>query len=258
MRRREFLTLLGGAAAWPLAARAQQSERMRRIGALMNLASDDPESQARNAALLQRLGELGWIVGRNVRIDYCWGAGDTDRYRTCAAELVALAPDVILANGGAVVRALQQATRTVSIVFVGVTDPVGGGLVASLARPGASATGFTTYEYSTSGKWLELLKEIAPRVRRAGVIRDPTSVAGTAEFAAIQAVASSFGVEVSPFDARDAGEIERGITAFASGSNGGLIVPTSGVATVHRELIIAMAAQRRLSIVIYVPNSAQE
>ena len=216
MRRREFITLLGGAAAaWPLAARAQQAERMRRIGVLMSLAADDPEGQARLAAFLQGLQQLGWTDGRNVRIDTRWGAGDADRIRKYAAELVALAPDVILATGSSAVGPLLQATRTVPIVFAQVTDPVGAGFVESLARPGGNATGFTMFEYGMSGKWLELLKEIAPGVTRAAVLRDPAIAAGIGQFGAIQAVAPSFGVELSPVDVRDAGEIERAVTAFA-------------------------------------------
>ena len=189
MKRREFITLLGGAVAWPLAARAQQREQMRRIGVLMNLGSDDAEGQARNAAFLQGLQELGWTVGRNVRIEYRWGAGDAELFRRHGLELVALAPDVILAGGGAVVPSLLQATRTVPIVFTGTPDPVGAGFVESLARPGGNATGFTIFEYGTSGKWLELLKEIAPHVTRAAVIRDPAIAGGTGALGAIQSVA---------------------------------------------------------------------
>jgi putative ABC transport system substrate-binding protein len=194
MRRRQFITLFGGAAAWPLAARAQQSGPLRPIGVLMSFAADDPESQARLTAFAQGLQESGWSDGRNVRIDYRWSAGENDRYRRNAAELVALKPDVILASGGASVAALQQVTRTVPIVFAQVTDPVGAGYVASLARPGGNATGFTQFEFGISGKWLELLKQIAPRVTRAAVIRDPTVGAGIGQLAAIQSVAPSFGV----------------------------------------------------------------
>jgi putative ABC transport system substrate-binding protein len=249
IERREFITLLGGAAAWPVVARAQQPERMRRIGVLVNLAADDPESTRRVVALGQGLQELGWIIDRNVRIDYRYGAGDAERIRKCVAELVALAPDVIITNGGSTVGAFQQATRTVPIVFVNVTDPVGGGYVASLARPGGNATGFTLFEYGTSGKWLELLKQIAPRVTRVAVMRDPSLTSGTGQLAAIQAVAPSFGVELSPVDLRDAGEIERAITAFARGSNDGLIVVANPTANVHRELIVTLAAQHRLPAV---------
>ncbi len=250
MNRRHLIALLGGAAvARPLVTRAQQPDRMRRIGVLMAQAADDPEYQNRVAAFLQGLEQLGWADGRNVRIDYRWGVGDAGRTRRYAAELVALAPDVILASGTSTVAPLQQATRTVPIVVANVVDPVGAGFVASLARPGGNATGFTLFEYSTSGKWPELLKEIAPRVTRAAVIRDPTQGSGTSQFAVIQAVAPSFGVEVRPVDARDAGEIERGITAFARGSNGGLIVLGSGLAIFHRQLIITLAARHRLPAV---------
>ena len=250
MRRRAFITLLGGAAAaWPLVARAQQREQMRRIGVLMNLGSDDAEAQARNAAFLQGLQELGWTVGRNVRIEYRWGAGDAELFRRHASELVALAPDVILAGGGAVVPSLLQATRTVPIVFTGTPDPVGAGFVESLARPGGNATGFTIYEYGISGKWLELLKEIAPHVTRAAVIRDPAIAAGLGSWGAIQSVAPSLGVELRPLGVRDAGEIERVVTAFARSSNGGLIVTGSALAIVHRELIATLAARHRLPAV---------
>jgi putative tryptophan/tyrosine transport system substrate-binding protein len=247
MKRREFIMLLGGAAAaWPITARAQQSERKRRVGVLMGLAADDPEAQDRIAAFEQGLQQLGWTDGSNLQIDYRRGAGDTDPTRTYAAELVALAPDVILASGGTVVGALLQATRTVPIVFTQTPDPVAAGFVASLARPGGNATGFTTSEYGISGKWLELLKEITPGVTRVAVLRDPTIPAGIGQFAAIQSVAPSLGVELSPIDVRDTGEIERDVTAFARGSNNGLIVTSSGLAAVHRELIIALAARYRL------------
>jgi putative tryptophan/tyrosine transport system substrate-binding protein len=250
MKRRQFITLLGGvAAAWPLAARAQQLDRTRRIGVLMNLAADDPESAPRIAAFRQGLQELRWTDGRNVRIDTRWGAGDVELFRRHAAELVALSPDVILASGTPVVAAMQQATRTVSIVFVQVPDPVGAGFVDSLPRPGGNTTGFLAFEYSMSAKWLELLKEIAPRVRRAAVLRDLTVAAGSGQLGAIQAVASSLGVEVSPVGVRDAGEIERAITAFARGSNGGLIVTGSTATLVHRELIVTLAARHRLPAV---------
>jgi len=224
---------------------AQQPEQVRRIGVLMNLGSDDAEGQARNAAFLQGLQELGWTVGRNVRIEYRWGAGDAELFRRYASELVALAPDVILAGGGAVVPSLLQATRTVPIVFTGTPDPVGAGFVESLARPGGNATGFTIYEYGISGKWLELLKEIAPHVTRAAVIRDPTIAAGAGQLGAIQSVAPSLGVELRPLGVRDAGEIERAITAFAHSPNGGLIVTGSALAVVHRELITTLAARYR-------------
>jgi putative ABC transport system substrate-binding protein len=238
MRRRAFITLLGGTAvAWPLAARAQQSGAMRRIGVLMPLTADDLEASPRVTALAQGLQQLGWTVGRNVRIDYRWGAVDADHSRRYAAELLALAPDVILAGGSPAVAALQQATRTVPIVFANIVDPVGAGFVDSLAQPGGNATGFTIYEYGISGKWLELLKEIAPHVTRAAVIRDPTIAAGAGQLGAIQSVAPSLRVELRPLGVRDAGEIERAITAFAHSPNGGLIVTGSALAVVHRELI---------------------
>ena len=249
LKRREFITLLGGAAAaWPLAARAQQGERMRRIGVLMYWAADDAEGQARLAAFAQALKQLGWSDGRNLRIDTRWATADDIRRH--AAELAALAPDVLVAaTGTATVAPLLQATRTVPIVFVTVIDPVGAGFVASLARPGGNATGFTIYEYSMSGKWLELLKEIAPRVTRAAVLRDPAVASGIGQFGAVQIVAPSLGVELSPVDVRDAGEIERAVTAFARGLNGGLIVTGSALAIVHRQLIIALAARHRLPAV---------
>jgi putative ABC transport system substrate-binding protein len=229
---------------------------MRRIGVLMNLGSDDAEGQARNAAFLQGLQEFGWTVGRNVRIEYRWGAGDAELFRRYASELVALAPDVILAGGGAVVPSLLQATRTVPIVFTGTPDPVGAGFVESLARPGGNATGFTIYEYGISGKWLELLKEIAPHVTRAAVIRDPAIAAGLGQWGAIQSVAPSLGVELRPLGVRDAGEIERAITAFAHSPNGGLIVTGSALAVVHRELITTLAARYRLPAVYTLPLMA--
>jgi ABC transporter substrate binding protein len=214
-RRRQFLTLLGGAAAaWPVATRAQPVERMRRIGMLMNLAEDDPETRARRIAFLQALQELGWSEGRNIRIDYRWGVGDTNRHRANAAELVALAPDVILAHGSPILRPLQRASRTVPIVFVMVADPVGGGFVASLARPGGNATGFTNLEYGLGGKWLELLKQIAPQVTRAAVLRDAAQVSGGGQLGALQAVAPSFGVELRPIDVHDTGGIERTIAGI--------------------------------------------
>jgi putative tryptophan/tyrosine transport system substrate-binding protein len=252
MKRRQFITLLGGAAAaWPLAARAQQGERVRRVGVLMNLASDDAEGQARLAAFHQGLQQLGWTVGRNVQIDYRWGAGDADRIRKFAAELIALAPDVILSTGSPSVAALQQATRSVPIVFVTVVDPVSSGFVDTLARPGGNITGFALYEYSISGKWLQLLKEIAPRVTRAAVIRDPALTAGGGQLGVIQAVAPSVGAEVTPVNVRDAGEIERAITAFARSPNGGLVVTGSTLAGVHRDLIITLAARHKLPAVYF-------
>ena len=245
--RRTFITLLGGAvAAWPLPARAQQPERMRRIGVLMSLASEDPEGQARLAGFVQGLQVAGWNDGRNLRIDTRWGAGDADRHRRYAAELVGLRPEVILASGGAVVGPLLQATRTVPIVFTQTPDPVGAGFVESLAQPGGNATGFTVFEYGISAKWLELLKQVAPGILRVAVLRDPALAQGTGQWGAIQSVAPSFEVELRPIDVRDAGEIERGITAFARSSKGGLIVTGSGLSFVHRELIIELAARYRL------------
>jgi len=250
-KRREFIMLLGGAAAWPLAAHAQQSERMRRIGVLQSLAADDPEGQARLAAFAQGLQQSGWTIGRNVQIDTRWAAGDAERFRRYAAELVAPAPDVILAVGAAAVGPLQQATRTVPIVFVNTSDPVGAGFVESLARPGGNATGFLLYEYGTSGKWLELLKEIAPRVTRVAVLRDSALAAGIGQLGAIQAVAPSFGVELRPVDVRDAPETERAVAAFARASDGGLIVTGSTLALVHRDLIVTLAARHKLPAVYF-------
>jgi putative tryptophan/tyrosine transport system substrate-binding protein len=250
--RRNFIAALGGIAfAWSLAARAQQADRMRRVGVLLNRAADDPEEQARVAAFLQRLQDLGWTDGRNVRVNYRWAAAEADRSCTYAAELVALAPDVILAAGSQSVAALQQTATTVPIVFANVVDPVGAGYVARLARPGGNATGFTLFEYSLSGKWLELLKETAPNLTRIAILRDPAIAAGIGQFAVIQAMASpSFGVELSPIDVRDGGEIERAVAAFARESNGGLIVTASTSATwVHRELIIMLAARHGLPAV---------
>ena len=250
MRRREFSILFGGAAVcWPLAARAQQPEQMRRIGVLMNRAAGDPEGRARVAAFRHGLQQLGWTDGRNVRIDIRWGEDDADRERQCAAELVTLAPDVILAAGTLGVAALQHVTRALPIVFVGVGDPVGAGFVDKLARPGGNTTGFMVYEYSLSGKWLELLKEIAPSVTRAAVLRDPDSPAGIGQFSAIQAAARPLGVEVNPVGVRDAGEIERAVAAFARAANGGLIVTPSGRVSLHHDLIIAVAARHKLPAV---------
>jgi putative tryptophan/tyrosine transport system substrate-binding protein len=251
IKRREFMTLLGGAAAaWPLAARAQQAERVRRIGVLMSMVESDPTGLEYITAFAQGLAEQGWIVGRNVRIEYRWGAGDLDRFRRHAAELVAFSPDVVLASAGSIVGALQQASRSIPIVFVTTIDPVGGGWVESLSRPGTNATGFASYEFSMSGKRLELLKEIAPGVKRVAVIRDPSVPAGSGGLAAIQTVAPSLSVELAPIGVRDAGEIEHAITAFARGSSGGLIVvgPISSVQR-HRDLIVALAARHRLPAV---------
>jgi putative ABC transport system substrate-binding protein len=250
MRRREFITFLGGmAAAWPLAARAQQPERMRRIGVLMNLAADDPESSVRIAAFLQVLQQLGWTNGHNIQIDTRWAAGDAGRFRAYAAELVALAPEVILASSSPAVETLQQATRTVPIVFVNVVDPVGSGYIASLARPGGNITGFASYDFGISAKWLELLKEIAPSVKRVAVLRDPAIAIGIGQMAAIQTVAPSFDIELNPIGVRDAPAIERAITEFARKPNGGLIVLASPLAALHRKLIITLAAQLRLPAV---------
>ena len=249
MKRRAFIRLLGGAAAWPIAARAQQGERMRRIGILLPYEADDREGQTRMAALQQALAELGWIDGRNAHIDARWGAGDHDRYRRYAAELVALAPDVILAITSPVVAALQRESRSVPIVFVGVIDPVGAGLVASLARPGGNATGFTVFEYGISPKWLALLKEIAPAFTRAAVFRDPASAAHIGLLGGIQSVAPSLRVELSLIDSRDADEMARSIAAFAGEPNGGQIVFSSPSTLLHREMIIALAARHRLPTV---------
>jgi putative tryptophan/tyrosine transport system substrate-binding protein len=250
VNRRAFIALIGTTAAWPLAARAQQAERVRRLGVLMITAEDDTESKARIGAFLQGLQELGWSDGRNVRIDIRWGAADAERMRKHAAELVALAPDVILAAGGTpTVSALQQITRTVPIVFVGVADPVGGGFVASLASPGGNTTGFTVYEYTISGKWLELLKEVAPRIQRAAILRDSATIAGGGQFGAIQSVAPSLGVEVSPVNVHDVHEIERAVTAFARSPNGGIIVTGSPLTTFHRDLIVTLVARKRLPAV---------
>jgi len=249
--RRELLVALGGAAAaWPLAAaRAQQREKMRRIGVLLNAAADDPDFQAWVGAFQQGLAQAGWIIGRNVRIDTRWAGGKPDDVRRYAAELVALAPDVILAHGTSTVRPLLQATRTVPIVFPIAADPVGAGFVDNLARPGGNVTGFMTVEYSFSTKWLELLKQIAPTVTRAAVLRDSTQSGATSQFAAIQAMAPSLGVEVSPINLWDVGEIERAVAAFARSSNAGLIVTTGGSATVHRHLIITLAKRYKLPAV---------
>jgi putative tryptophan/tyrosine transport system substrate-binding protein len=249
MKRREVIALLGGAAAaWPLAARAQQGERMRRVGVLSSLTADDPEGQARLAAFLQGLQQLGWSDGRNVRIDTRWAAGEADHIDRYAGELAALAPDIILAVGAATVGPLQRAARTTPIVFVQVTDPVGAGYVASLARPGGNATGFTMFEFGIGAKWLELLKEIAPRVTRVGILRDPAIPAGIGQLAAMQSIAPSFGVELSPLGVRDAGEIERAVTGFAA-SKGGLIVLPGALTTTHRALIITLGARHLLPAV---------
>ena len=259
LKRRDFIALAGGAAAtWPLAARAQQLNPMRRIGVLTFLAADDPESKIYIAAFLQQLQELGWTVGRNVQIDYRSTAGEAELIRKYAAELIALAPDVILTAGGSHVGPLQQATRTVPIVFVQVADAVGGGFVSSLARPGGNATGFTNFEYDISGKWLELLKQIAPLMTRAAVLRDPANPSGAGQFGAIQAVAQSLGVEASPINMRDASKIESDMNDFAQKPNGGLIVTPSSLAFLHRQLIVALAARLRFARNLPVPLVRQQ
>jgi len=251
MRRREFITLLCSAAVWPLASRAEQPERMRRIGVILPAAANDAEFQTWVGAFLQALAQLGWTIGRNMRIDIRWATANHAEIRKQAAELVALAPDVILASGTSTVGPLLQATRTVPIVFPIVVDPIGAGFVESLARPGGNATGFLTFEFSLAGKWLELLKQIAPGVTRVAVFRDPASPSGTGQFGAIQAVAPSLRVEVNPVNMRDAGEIERAIAAIASAPNGGLILTASGMSILHHDLIIALAARYKLPAVYY-------
>jgi putative ABC transport system substrate-binding protein len=250
MRRREFMALLGGAAAtWPVAVRAQQT--IRRIGMLLPAAADDAEFQARVGAFLEGLRQSGWAIGQNVQIDSRWATNNAVEIRRHAAELAALAPDAILASSSPALAALQQATRTVPIVFVNVIDPVGSGFVDSLSRPSGNTTGFLLFEYSLSGKWLELLKQIAPNVTRAAVFRDTGNPSGNAQFGAIQAVAPSLGIEVSPINMRDASEIERAAAAFARSANGGLIVTGSALATVYRNLIIELAARAKLPAVYY-------
>jgi putative ABC transport system substrate-binding protein len=250
MKRREFIMLLGGAAAaWPLAGRAQQPEQMRRIAVLMNRAAGDPEGQARIEVFQQSLQQLGWSEGRNVRLEIRWGEDDAERERKYAVELVALAPDVILAAGTVSVAALQRLTRTLPIVFAGVGDPVGAGFVDSLARPGGNTTGFMLYEYSLAAKWVELLRQIAPRVTQVAVLRDPANPANIGQFSAVQGAAQPLGLEVRPLSTRDAGEIERGVAAFARSANGGLIVIPSGRVSLHRDLIITLAARHKLPAV---------
>ena len=247
IRRREFIALLGGTAlAWPLAARAQQPERARRVGVLMNLPADDPEAQLYMAAFQQGLQDAGWSVGRNLRIDHRWGPLDREQFYQKAAELVALAPDVVLGAGGATAEAVHRASRSVPVVLAQSIDPVGAGVVASLARPGGNVTGFMQFEYSLGGKWLELLRELAPAVTRVGVLRDSTNAAGIGQWAGIQTAAEPIGVELAPLAIRDAAEIDRTVAVFAREPNGGLIVPLSSGATIHRHKIIAIAARHRL------------
>jgi putative ABC transport system substrate-binding protein len=252
MRRRDFIKAIAVSTTWPVAARAQQSERVRRVGVLVPALADDRQYQARLAAFLKGLRQLGWTDGRNVRIDTRWAAGDADLVRKYAEELIALGPDVVMAFSSLAVQPLLQVTHAIPIVFAVVADPVGAGYVESLARPGGNVTGFTVFEYALGGKWLEVLKEIAPRTARVAVLRDSAITAGPAEFGAIQTVAPSLGVELRPVDMRNAGEIERAITEFAAASsNGGLIITGSTAATLHRELIIALAARHRLPAVYY-------
>ncbi|MEA2795472.1 MAG: hypothetical protein QOI87_2852 [Bradyrhizobium sp.] len=251
MRRREFITLLGGAASLPIVARAQQPERMRRIGVLAGVAVNDAEGQARNAALLQGLQQLGWTVGRNLQIEYRWAAGSPSDLHKYATELVALAPEIIFAAGGTSLGTLLQVTRSVPIVFAIVPDPVGSGFVASLARPGGNATGFMQFEYNLSAKWPELLKEVAPAVTRAAVLWDPTIAPGIGQFAIIQSVAPSIGMDLTPVNVRDATEIERGVAEFARFPNGGLIVTGSALTVVQRDLIVGLAARHKLPAVYF-------
>ncbi len=247
MRRRDFISGIAGVAALPLAAHAQ--EKMRRVGVLMNSRPDDPDGQVRLAALLQGMQEAGWSVGRNLNIDIRWGGGDVDSYAKHATEMLKLGSDVVVTSGGTTTRAMQQVSRTVPIVFVNVTDPVGGGMITSLARPGGNATGFSQSEFGMSAKWLELLKQMAPQVTRVAVLRDAANIAGIGQLAAIQSVAPAMGAELAPINVRDAGEIKNAVSTFARQSNGGLIVVTGGLARRNRALIIALAAQHRLPAV---------
>jgi ABC-type uncharacterized transport system substrate-binding protein len=252
MQRRDFIKVIASSAvAWPLAARAQQRERVRRVGILTPFPADDAEGQERLTAFAQALQQAGWTPGQNLRLDYRWGNGTAETMRKYAAELAALAPDVILASSSTSVSALLQVTHTVPIVFAAVADPVGAGYVESLAQPGGNATGFTALEYSFASKWLELVKEIAPRITRVAVLRDSAIASGPGQFGVLQAFAPSLGLELHPVELRDAGEIERSIKAFAQGGNGGLIVTGTPAATAHRELIIALAARNRLPAVYY-------
>ena len=249
MRRRDFIGVVVGLAAWPIAARAQKHEEIRRIGVLMNRAADDPQGQARLLAFRHALQQLGWSDGYNMRIETRWGEDDVERERKYAAELVALAPDVILASGSLSVAALQRVTHTLPIVFAAVADPVGAGFVDTLSRPGGNTTGFMLFEYSLSGKWLELLKQVAPRVTQAGILRVPNLPSAAAEFASLQAVARYIGVEITPLNIRDPGQIERAVAAFARSANNGLILPPSASGSVHRNLIITLAARYKLPAV---------
>jgi ABC-type uncharacterized transport system substrate-binding protein len=249
MRRREVISLIGGAVAWPLRAHAQQLQRMRRIAMLSSLAEDDPQSHARNAAFLQGLQELGLLEGRNIQIDRRWGAGDAARTQQYAAELVALNPEVILAIGASTIKPLQQVTRTTPLIFLQVTDPVGAGLVAGLARPGGNVTGFTNFEFATTGKWVELLKQIAPRTTQAAVLRDIANPGSSGQLDAILVAARSFGIELHPLDLRNRDEIEPAVTTFAHRENSGLMVLPGALPVVHRELIVRLAANRRLPAV---------
>ena len=249
MRRRDFIGVVVGLAAWPIAARAQKRGEIRRIGVLMNRAADDPQGQARLLAFRHALQQLGWSDGYNMRIETRWGEDDVERERTYAAELVGLAPDVILASGSLSVAALQRVTHTLPIVFAAVSDPVGAGFVDTLSRPGGNTTGFMLFEYSLSGKWLELLKQVAPRVTQAGIVRVPNLPSAAAEFASLQAVARYIGVEITPLNIRDPGQIERAVAAFARSANNGLILPPSASGSVHRNLIITLAARYKLPAV---------
>jgi putative ABC transport system substrate-binding protein len=251
MKRRDFFRLVGMAATWPLMAHAQQVDRARRVGVLLAAAAADGEYQARVEAFQQALAQLGWIIGRNVRIDTHWATTNATDLRRQAAELVALAPDVVLAHGSGPVGALLQVSRTVPIVFPILGDPVGAGYVDSLARPGGNVTGFMNFEFSMGGKWLELLRQMAPNVTRAAVLRDTSEGSGTSQFAVIQAVAPSLRVEVKPFNMRDAAQIERDVEAFANSPNGGLIVTASAIAALHRDLIIKLAAQYKLPAIYF-------
>jgi putative tryptophan/tyrosine transport system substrate-binding protein len=258
MRRREFIWLVSTAAAWPVVGLAQQGERMRRIGVLMVAVAGDPVLMRRLGALRGELGRLGWVEGRNLRLETRWAGGDPERIRNAAAELVSLAPDIIIANGSSAMDAIQRATRTVPVLFVVVPDPIGAGYADSLARPGGNATGFSQFEFGISAKWLELLKEVAPDLRQAGIVRDPTITSGPGQFGAIQSVAPSLGVEITPLNVRDAAEIERVITAFARRENAGLVVTGSALAVVHRKLIMELAAKHKLPAVYFADFVVKE